>query len=387
MKIAFLSPFSSSAIKNFIQELNRPGIPEGMGGTAVFELVKGLIETGVDINILTLQPGLDDIKYYHNNNLHYYIIPRRLKGSTRDFWLNERRLIKNILKKIKPDVVHAHWTYEYALSALQYNPNKTLVTAHDIPFKVLKYSRSIYYLPLFLSSIYVYKIAKNIACVSDSVKKYVEKFVSNNCLIEVIPNIIDLSNYNINDIQFDFLPKNYFISVGLWNNLKNLKNSIKAFNLFQKQYNDYYYVLIGPGLSLGSNCEDWIKKKGLSKNIILLGKQPRIKTLAILSKAKALIHPSLTEANPMIIGEAMGLGIPVIAGNNSGGATELISQRRGFPCDIKNPLSIYQIMKCIIENRNEVNIITKNAKEYIESNFNSIKIIKKYIEWYKKIMN
>jgi len=166
MKTAFLSPFSSSVLYEYIPQLKAQNVPAGMGGSAVFELVKGLIESGIEIYILTLHPGLKEIKEYHSNNVHYYIIPRRLNGSIRDLWRSEQRLIKDVLNKIKPDIVHANWTYEYALAALDYDIDKTIITVHDIPIKVLKYS-SIYYFPLFLTSYYVYSKSKTMVFVSN----------------------------------------------------------------------------------------------------------------------------------------------------------------------------------------------------------------------------
>lgn len=387
MKLAFLSPFTTSVLKKYIPALYYNNVPRGMGGSAVFELVKGLIETGIEIHILTLQPGLEKIIEFHNNKVHYYLIPRRKKGSLRDLWRKERKLIIDTLRKINADVVHANWTYEYALAAINYDRNKALITAHDIPYKILKYTLSPYYLPLFFVSYYIYKKVKWITFVSDSVKNYAEKYLNRDCKYWIIPNIINLSDYKdyIKNKEKNGTPEKYFISVGLWNRLKNLKTSIKAFSLFVEKNPEYYYILIGPGLEKNSKAEKWILRNKYEKNVILLGKLSREETLFYLSKATALIHPSFTEAHPMAVGEAMALGVPVIVGENSDGATELVKKGEfGFITNIKRKQNILKTMEYIITNKKTDN--NKNiSKNFINDNYLVDKIIYEYMNIYLNI--
>jgi len=389
IKLAFLSPFTTSILNDYIPEIKGKNLPQGMGGSAVFDLVKGLIETNLDVHIITLQSGITNTIELHYRNIHYYMVPRRSKGLLRDLYRRERKYIVDLLKDIEPDVVHANWTYEYALAALNYNKDITLITAHDIPLKVLKYS-SYYYLILFLLSYYIYLNSKWIVFVSKSILKYAKPFLRNSTSFEIIPNIFqvddNLLNLNLNSNLS--LPKKYFVSIGLWNKLKNIKYSIKAFNEFVCTNPDYYYVLIGPGLNKNGDCENFLKKYKLSKNIILLGKLDRLETLKILKKAKALIHPSYTEACPMVVGEAMKLGTPVIVGKNSDGATELVeSGKFGHLVDLCDYHDLIEKLNLII-NRSDTNIIKiEEAKKYIEHFCNKEIIVDSYLKIYKRVID
>lgn len=389
MKLAFLSPFTSSVLKQYIPELNFPEIPQGMGGSAVFELVKGLIEEGIELHLITLQPGLNNILEFHNKNINYYLVPRRLKGSTRDFWKEERSLIKNVLEKINPEVIHANWTYEYALAALDFDTNRTLITAHDIPYSVLKYSGNLFYIPQFISSHIVYRKTKWISFVSNAVLSYAKPFLKKDAKYFVIPNIIDLSEYDLEAIDNLHLPKNYFVSIGLWGRLKNIKAGLKSFNRFLKENNNknIYYVLVGPGLGTNDESYKWAKKNNLDKNVLFLGKHSREDTLGILKSAKALLHLSKTEAFPMVVGEAMYLNVPVIGGKNSDGVPEILGNGEyGLICDISSIKEIVTKMHLVINYNKDIALIVKSAKEKIVE-YRVDTVVKKYLFVYKDMYN
>lgn len=385
MKLAFLSPFTSNEFIKYFPDIKNYNIPPGMGGSAVFELVHGLIEKGIDLHLITQDSEAENIFEFHNKNVHYYIIPRRKRGSLRDIYKQERNYIKKLLIRINPDIVHANWTYEYALAALDFNVNKTLVTAHDIPLKVLRYS-SFHYLILFFISYYVYYKSKALVFVSNSVKKYAEPFLDKNKIIEIIPNIVDLRDLDLSKVTVSTLPEKYFVSIALWNKLKNLKYSLNAFKLFVKDNPGYYYVLIGPGMDNNSEVSKYISEYKID-NIILLGKLSRLETLKILSRSIALIHPSFTEACPMVVGEAMKLGVPVIIGKNSDGAEEIINfGEYGYLIDLNNVNILVDILNLFKNNQNNVSYIER-AKKYVEYNFNKDKIVSSYIRLYNRIKN
>ena len=56
----------------------------------------------------------------------------------------ERAGVAHALSGIGADVVHAHWTYEFALGALKTGDRPTVITAHDAPFTVLSHMPDAY---------------------------------------------------------------------------------------------------------------------------------------------------------------------------------------------------------------------------------------------------
>ena len=382
MKLAFLSPFSSEVLVKYLPESTIDKLPKGMGGSAVFELVTGLIDRGVEVHLITLHPGISTLVTVHSKNLHYYIVPRRSKGATRDIWKNERAIIFRLLTKIKPQVIHAHWTYEYALAAIDYNARISLITAHDIPFEVLRYSRNIFYFPLFLVSYFVYHKARWISFVSNAIIPYAKPVIKNNTNYYTIPNIVSINDYFTKLLPRSKMPDNYFLSIGNWGPLKNIKAGIKSFNRYLKEggNKNYHYVLIGPGLSTNDISYKWAKKNQLLTNVIFMGHCSRVETLQILKKAYALLHLSKTESFGLAVGEAMYLGVPVIGGKKSGAIPQILGKGKfGTLVDVNNIKEIVRAMLSI--DRTKID----DCKNYIKTNYSSGFIVDKYISVYSNI--
>jgi len=388
VKLAILTPFTSKVLSPWIPEVSKPGIPKGMGGPGNFELVKSLILNNHEIHLITLEPGINRPFSYHNINVNYYVTPMRLKGASRTFWNEERQIIVSYLKRINPHVVHAHWTYEYALAALEFNKYITLITARDNPYDVLKYSKNFLYLPQFLSSHYVYRKAKWLSCVSPSVLNYAKKFTNQKTKLFVVPNIMPKKNrLNLTD-QIN-LPRPYIVSLASWGHLKNIKNGIRGFQKFRNMGNEsFHYVLLGGGLNENDPSHYWAVKNDLATNVHFCGRQLYPKTLKILSNAFMLLHPSRTEACSMAIGEAMQLGIPVIGGKNSGGIPwQLENGESGCLVDIEYPEDIAFGIKALVHNQNYRMAIVANALERAQKSFSVDYVTTKYEEIYRQILN
>jgi glycosyltransferase involved in cell wall biosynthesis len=183
------------------------------------------------------------------------------------------------------------------------------------------------------------------------------------------------------------LPENYFVSIGLWGRLKNIKIGLKSFNTFLRNYDykDIYYILIGPGLGTNDESYKWAKKNKLDKNVLFLGKRSREETLKILKGAKALLHPSKTEAFPMVLGEAMYLNVPVIGGIKSGGVPELLGNGDyGLLCDISSVKEIVTKLYFVLNNSENINSIINLAKKRTEK-YGKLLVTKMYLDVYNLI--
>src|SRR5690606_13706271 len=56
----------------------------------------------------------------------------------RDFFSAERASIKDAFTRSEPDAISAHWSYEFALGAIE-SGIPTLVTVRDVPSRVILY--------------------------------------------------------------------------------------------------------------------------------------------------------------------------------------------------------------------------------------------------------
>jgi len=153
--------------------------------------------------------------------------------------------------------------------------------------------------------------------------------------------------------------KGIFILLKLAKNLKNIKIDI-----------------IGDG-PLRNLVEKKIKSL---ENIVYHGYQEKDMIQNMMKKSKYLLVPSIWyENNPMVILEAMSMGLPII-GSNRGGIPELIGETRGVsfePNDIEDSIRIINEM------------FLKTEDEYYKMSMESIKFAKQqnYKNYYHKLIN
>jgi len=124
MKITILAPISTAAIAPYLYETPPNDFPAGTGGAPLMgSLIAELLARGHDVSAITCggfwatqknQPV--SLKGEH---FEFYCVPIRRHsmrprnghiGRILDMYAYERDQMSEILFKINPDVVHAHWT-------------------------------------------------------------------------------------------------------------------------------------------------------------------------------------------------------------------------------------------------------------------------------------
>jgi glycosyltransferase involved in cell wall biosynthesis len=101
---------------------------------------------------------------------------------------------------------------------------------------------------------------------------------------------------------------------------KGLMYLFDAFQAVRELYADARLLLVGDGP--GSWLEDAVKARGLSDHVIRLGF--RGDAPACIAAMDVAVHPSLTDAFPQVVIEAMAVGTPIVA-TRVGGIPEIVS--------------------------------------------------------------
>src|SRR5712692_2131198 len=116
----------------------------------------------------------------------------RARERALDLFAQEIKAITQEIQTIAPDIVHAHWTYEYAEAGLR-SGVPLLVTAHDSPIDNIIVYRQLYRVVRMIMAIRSLIRIKHLTCVSPYLRPglralgYLRK-------IEVIPNGIDVGS-------------------------------------------------------------------------------------------------------------------------------------------------------------------------------------------------
>src|SRR6478672_7090449 len=128
MHIGIVSPCSSGPLIDLLYESDRVDLGSGVYFMAT--LVRALIDRGHHVSVITLSSELADRRILNGPHLNYYVYPQRTQRRMRDLYKIERQGLLEGIRLAKPDVLHAHWTYEFALACLE-TGLPMLVTAHD----------------------------------------------------------------------------------------------------------------------------------------------------------------------------------------------------------------------------------------------------------------
>tara|TARA_B110000503_G_scaffold89350_1_gene135326 strand:+ start:2237 stop:3415 length:1179 start_codon:yes stop_codon:yes gene_type:complete len=391
MHIAILAPISSEHVKKVFNLRKSLKFPKGHGYSIIPYIALGLIKLKCKITIISLSFDIKKNQSFKiNKNLEIVFCPTRKHsfkiinfefGRGLDFFKKEIQNLIKAVNLINPDIVNAHWTYEYAIAAIK-SKTKHLITVRDISTKIIKIQFSLYKLVRLLMDFYVFLCGKNFLANSSYTK-------SNNLFSNKIKSIVYncLPNY-ISKKKLKPKRKNneiIIVSSGGFGKRKNIENAILAFNKIKFKNKSILLKLVGNDLGVNDLYhKDLIKKKIDLKRINFLGRLEHTETISEIKKSYILLHPSKEESFGNIYLEAMSCGTPIIAGKFSGATAEVIKSH-GLLVDVNNINQIANAITRYFKHQTFYNSIRYSAYSYVFNNFNYMKISKQYLSIFRKI--
>ena len=331
MRIAITGQISLRQLADLLDE--PAAVPAGLGGTSPLPEVRALIARGHDVSLVTLDPDLTSEVVLRGDRLTVHVGPFRQRHVARDGFRIERQFVAQTLLRCRPDVVHAHWTYECALGALA-TGLPTVVTAHDAPLVVLRHHLPTTRMgPLFAQlptavhfsvcaamAALVARKATRLIAVSPYVERHFRRALHYRGEIRVIPNMMpSMSRRPASPIEGPPNEGTKFLTIlTSWSALKNGTAAIEAFAEVRAGLPHASLHMIGHGLGPGGPAERWAAERGLAAGITFVGPLPHDRVLDFLDTADILVHPSLEESFGMTIAEAQLAGVAVIGGAHSG---------------------------------------------------------------------
>jgi glycosyltransferase involved in cell wall biosynthesis len=208
--------------------------------------------------------------------------------------------------------------------------------------------------------------------------------------ITLIYNGIDLKKFEISPKQKLRIKKEFdlenFQVVGMVSRLVKNKGQdflIKAAPYILKIYPKVKFLIIGEGPDR-KILEEEIKKKELSKNVILTGFRKDIPSL--LSVLDVFVHPSYTktEGLPYSILEAQAAQKPVVVTDVGGCKEALEDGKTGFLIKARDEKILAKVIISLLKNPKLGQKMGKRGREFIKENFNLDKSIKKTVNLFKQ---
>lgn len=381
MHVGIVSPCSSGPLADLLPQFG--GVDVGCGAHFMTTLVRALIVRGHLVSVITLSPQVAERKIMKGSRLAFYVYPMRTHKRMRDFYKLERRGIKDGILSAKPDVLHAHWTYEFALACLE-TVLPTIVTSHDNAVQVLRYTRDLYRLGRLYLQIKVVREARRLTAVSPYLADYLQRICKTK--IEVVPNPVELPKSKEDENVRLFSDRVRIATVlNGWQNLKNPKKGLIAFDLVRRKQPDAELFMYGIDYEEGGPAARWAARNKLDRNVHFCGTVSRDALQEQLATMSILLHPSLEEACPMALLEAMAVGLPIVAGIKAGGVPWVLDGgRAGFLTDVTNPEKIAETLHACIDQNEVREIRRRKAQERVREVFSPGSVAQLYERIYEK---
>jgi glycosyltransferase involved in cell wall biosynthesis len=345
-EMAICGPVALGPLRPWLHPSSLGKLPQGLGGTPVVDLARAALAVGRRVRLFTLDPAVSTEVVFSGPQLTVFVGPFRERHRARDLFRAERLYLRGAIGRERPPVVHAHWTYEFALGAME-SGVPTVVTAHDAPLRVLRLLPTPYRLMRTLMAFEVARQTRFFTAVSHSVAEHFRRYFHCSTPIRVIPN-------GLLDEWFPArrAPQNaariVFASVlNGWGELKNGTAMLAAFALVRRAVPDSELLLFGTGHGAGEAAEQWAQPRGLHHGVRFVGAMERgALRQHLASDVDVFVHPSREEAFGMTIAEAMALGLPVIASRSGGAVAEMLEGGAcGVLTDVQSPAALAAEMR------------------------------------------
>jgi glycosyltransferase involved in cell wall biosynthesis len=380
MHIGIAGPATPSELAAYLHPSSRIEL-FGMGGTPVNILVSALLDLGHRVTLATLDPALrsGQSARLEGPNLTIEIGPYRPRHRARDFFAVERSAITNAFLRQTPEVISAHWSYEYALGALE-TKIPTLVTVRDIPGEVFRHHPHPYRLVRWWMHRMVISRADKLAFNSPYTRDALG--CPRGELSVVLPNYIPDRQWVLRDREppRPRVPRLVSINNG-FGKLKNVKRLIRAFREIRVHCPQARLDLVGGGFEPDGPAVKWASKQGLAEGIDFIGPLDYFTTLQRLRDADVLVHPSLEESFGYTLIEAACVGTPVVAGRDSGAVPWVLGNGEfGVLVDVKSPEAIANAVLALVDDGEQWSRLRQAAFEGEKKRFSSSVVAERYVE-------
>lgn len=364
--------------------------PKGRAGAPLItNLIHEYLKRGHKVLAITVDAHLkaDEPPFvYESDQLTFVIVPYRhhtfrpngkRPGRTIDFFRFERQQMRAVLQQYKPEVVHAHWTYEFALAALDYTPN-ALITVHDNAQVIFKYVRTLNRFFHLLMARLVFWRGRWFTAVSpymaDSVQPWTKYPVA------VVPNPIMQPTKSVDPA----IPGQPVISmvVNGWDDRKNSKNALLAFKAIQQRHPNAVLWAFGTAFESDQGAPAFCAEHQIP-NVMLYGQTPHEEVLERVGQSTLLLHTSLEESFGMVLAEAMSFGVPVVAGKDSG-AVPWVVEDGGLLVDVTDVNAIVEAVNKLLSDPILHEQLSRNAIRVVQTRFPIERIADQYIAQYQQ---
>jgi glycosyltransferase involved in cell wall biosynthesis len=304
--------------------------------------------------------------------------------------------LNRLIRSNDYDIVHAHLFFSYFYTGLIkiFHPKiKTVTTFHNLGYNTYPANTVIKKLRKKLDAFVVNKLIDNKMAVSKAVKRHVEKhlnisqvdLVYNSFPLDKIDSLLTVESREVMEKYTDMSKYDAFsITPGRLVKEKGHHYLLEAMEKIKNSDVNLYHFIVGSG-PLEEEIKREIETKKLS-NITLISDLEQQKLFEFIKVCDFAVIPSVSEGFGMVVGEAMALGVPVIA-SNINGITDLVeTEKEGLLVPSKDSNALAEAIEKLYKDKALQASLAKNAKEKIKQ-FDTKVIAKQWKVYYKEMLH
>lgn len=402
MRIALVGPFSGGSLAAGFPPLADCGLPPGYPGAPLMTtLARALADRGHEVAAISTcytspvaalapfrhwerRPGREIDVYFCPQRPHAFRSSGGQRGRAVDGFRFERDSLRAAIGHFQPDLIHAHWTYEFVWAALA-SGLPTLATAHDSPGKVLRFMPNLYRLVRYAMARHVIARCTHLTAVSPDLERDLRRWAPRP--ITVVANPIAEAIFDTPGCTPQaFHGRRLVMALNGWVKMKNGAKALRAFRLARRTDERLRLLCFGADYEPGGAAQRWAAANGCADAVEFRGPTPHAAMMDEFRRSMALLHPSRLEACSMSIGEAMSLGLPVIAGESTGGvAWQLDSGRAGMLVDVNEPASMARAITTLAADQASWNRISAVSRMRAGELFRLETIVDTYVDLYAQV--
>ena len=394
MNIGIVAYINPSEFKEYFDDsVKLPNI--NRWASAVNTIVLGFLKAGENITVISSYPFEGPTQHIIGKNISFHLVSthsRIPKAYVIEKYYMINRLRKELSLHINSlDVIHTHWTYEFAMACSYFTNIKPIFcTIRDWAPIIRRYEKGHRKLMWYLIQERIFKkVLSNKSFYFIANSRYIyelmkKKYPQNKCY--TIENPIKKDFIRLDRTSYPRTPILVSICQDLLDQRKNNTRLLKAFKLYLKTNKEAKLYLVGAYNKNHKTYKYWVAND-LLKNVILLGFKDHDQIINLLDTASILVHPSLEESFGNTLLEGMARRIPVIGGKESGAVPYVLGLGKyGYLADVTD---INNIVATIKKASNEVNNeeIINNATAYLLNNLNEEVISLRHITLFKEVLH
>lgn len=395
MKIGICGPINPSEFRDYFSDCKQvPAINKG--ASAVNTYVRELLRQGHEVIVFTSAVPSNEPNdvVLSGEKLEIHII-HSTPGLFISHALSRLYMVRRLRKYMGPyikklDVLHAQWTYDFALASKAYENDLPVfctvrdwcpyITSIQTGFRKMQWRLYGVIFKRVMNSEKIHFIANSHYTYNQVKSKYSQKE------LDIIFNPIDKKL--ILDEKAKHVEGNVFISISnsLIEGRKNIKRLLQAFHIFQEKCKDAQLLLVGGGLEENTSTYKEYKSLGLLENTKIMGRLNHTLLIEAVDNSICLVHPSLEETFGNILIEGMARRITVIGGRDSGAVPQVLENGEcGILCDVLDVNSIASAMEKAVD-KNYVEDLIDKATELLKEKYSSDSIVNQHISLYNRYL-